>query len=152
MIYFSIQENIPAEIDEELLRTTVIHVLSGLNQAENNELTIAIEDDEQLQELNKQFLNIDAPTDVLSFPGGEIDPETGNPYLGDIILSYTRANLQAQSSGHSLHAEIQLLIIHGVLHLLGYDHADPEEKEEMWGLQRRFLQEMGISINKLPED
>jgi probable rRNA maturation factor len=112
------------------------------------DLTIAIEDDERLHALNLEFLAIDAPTDVLSFPAGdgEIDPETGVLYLGDIIISYPRALEQATSGGHPVMHEIQLLVVHGVLHLLGHDHAEPEEKAEMWAAQREALLALGIEL------
>lgn len=112
------------------------------------DLTIAIEDDERLHALNKEFLDIDAPTDVLSFPAGdgEIDPETGVLYLGDIIISYPRALEQSTAAGHPVMHEIQLLVVHGVLHLLGHDHAEPEEKAEMWAAQRAALLVLGIDL------
>lgn len=112
----------------------------------NQDLTIAIEDDDRLHALNKEFLHIDSPTDVLSFPAGEgeIDPETGVAYLGDIIISYPRALEQSATAGHPVMNEIQLLVVHGVLHLLGHDHADPDEQAEMWAAQREALLTLGI--------
>ncbi|MEJ2352831.1 MAG: rRNA maturation RNase YbeY [Anaerolineales bacterium] len=108
-------------------------------KALDTELTIVITEDANLQRLNHQFLGIDAPTDVLSFPSGDIDPDTGEPYLGDILISYPRAQAQAESAGHPVEAEVQLLVIHGILHLLGYDHADPEGKKRMWPVQDEVL-------------
>jgi probable rRNA maturation factor len=117
------------------------------------DLSIAIDDDARLHELNQQFLDIDAPTDVLSFPSGEPepDPETGRIYLGDVIISYPRAVEQAGAAGHTVLAEMQLLVVHGVLHLLGYDHAEPEEKAEMWSAQANILKAIGVQIARLPE-
>ncbi len=117
------------------------------------DLSIVIEDDSHLQALNKEFLDIDAPTDVLSFPSGEEDPdpETGRVYLGDVIISYPRAEEQAGAAGHALLAELSLLVVHGVLHLLGYDHGEPKEKEQMWAVQAAILRELGVSIARLPE-
>ena len=74
------------------------------------------------------YLGIDGPTDVLSFPASEMDPETGVHYIGDILISIPRAQAQADAAGHPLEAEVQLLVVHGVLHLLGHDHAQAEEK------------------------
>ena len=87
-------------------------------------LTILFSDDLHIQRLNREFRNKDKPTDVLSFPGGDPIPGMPEPgrYLGDIIISVPTASRQANESGHSLEAELQLLVIHGVLHLLGYDH------------------------------
>ena len=124
-------------------------------EAENiiPDLSIVIEDDSRLRELNKEFLEIDEPTDVLSFPSGEEapDPETGRVYLGDIIISYPRAEEQAIAAGHPLLAEIQLLVVHGVLHLLGHDHAEPDEKALMWAAQAEILRILGVPIARLPE-
>jgi probable rRNA maturation factor len=102
-------------------------------------------DNVRLQELNRNYLGIDAPTDVLSFPASETDPETGARYLGDILISIPRAEEQAQSGGHPLEAELQLLVVHGVLHLLGYDHAETGEKAKMWKAQSEILEALGLS-------
>lgn len=125
-----------------------------------SELTIVITDDAQLADLNRQFLGIDAPTDVLSFPAsafdpsqseaGDTNPETGAAYLGDVIISYSRAQAQAVSGRHPVQDELQLLVVHGVLHLLGYDHADGAGKEKMWSLQAEVLARLGASISGPP--
>jgi probable rRNA maturation factor len=111
-----------------------------------SELTIVLTDDRQLHELNRQYLGVDAPTDVLSFPAGEIDPDTALPYLGDILISFERARAQAQTSGHPVEAELQLLVVHGVLHLLGHDHAEPDEKQRMWAAQAHVLEQLGVDL------
>jgi len=152
MINFNINETYEGQIDTDRFEATASAVLAELVQDENAELTIAVEDDSHLQSLNLEFLGIDAPTDVLSFPAGEIDPESGNLYLGDIILSLPRATQQAQNANHPVENEMQLLVIHGILHLLGYDHTTPELKTEMWSVQARLLDQLGIQINQLPED
>jgi probable rRNA maturation factor len=152
MIYISIDEAFVKSVEPALLEQTAAAVLAEQARGEEVGLTIAIEDDQQLHDLNLQFLGIDAPTDVLSFPAEETDPETGHLYLGDIIISLPRAALQAESAGHPLQNEVQLLVIHGILHLLGHDHATPEMKDEMWQLQSHLLEKLSIAINKLPED
>jgi probable rRNA maturation factor len=111
------------------------------------ELTLVVTGDEALQELNRRYLEIDAPTDVLSFPAGEINPESGAFYLGDIAISYPRAQAQAAQAGHPVAAEIQLLVVHGVLHLLGYDHAGPGEKAAMWEIQDSVLAALGSAAH-----
>lgn len=114
------------------------------------DISIVLTGDEQLHALNRQFLDIDAPTDVLSFPGGEeTDPDTKTPYLGDILISYPRAQAQAAAGGYPVGDELQLLTVHGVLHLLGYDHAEEAEKAEMWALQAAILNDLGCA-NSLP--
>jgi probable rRNA maturation factor len=115
------------------------------------DITIVLTDDKQLHELNKEFLDVDSPTDVLSFPASETDPETGSVYLGDILISLPRATEQAQAAGHPLEAETQLLVVHGVLHLLGYDHASDEEKTVMWNEQAKVLERLGLSRIKIQD-
>ena len=88
------------------------------------DLSIVITDDAKLQELNRQYLGSDMPTDVLSFPAEETDPDSGEIYLGDILISLPRASEQASAGGHPVEDELQLLVVHGALHLLGHDHAD----------------------------
>ena len=105
-----------------------------------------------MRELNRQFRNIDAPTDVLSFPADFSDPENGIPYLGDIIISYPSAKEQSYAGGHSIEAELQLLVVHGILHLLGHDHADPEEKADMWAAQKEILHDLGLENISLAGD
>jgi probable rRNA maturation factor len=109
------------------------------------DMTIVLTDDRQLHELNLDYLGVDAPTDVLSFPAGEIDPETESLYLGDIAISVPRAIQQAQNGGHPVEAEAQLLVVHGTLHLLGYDHSTDEEKNIMWSEQAKVLERLGLS-------
>lgn len=109
------------------------------------DLTLVLAGDERLQALNRQFLGKDRPTDVLSFPSDETDPETGRRYLGDVLISVPRAAEQSAARGHSLEAELQLLAVHGVLHLLGHDHAEAGEKARMWAAQARVLAELGVS-------
>jgi probable rRNA maturation factor len=110
-------------------------------------VTLVITDDRGIQDLNRDFLGIDAPTDVLAFGAREGDepfvvaPEAED-YWGDIILSYPRADAQAQEMGHPVEFELQLLIVHGVLHLLGYDHAEEEEKALMWAEQEAILDDL----------
>ncbi len=121
-------------------------------QGENEvETTIVLTGDETLKSLNAQHLGMDAPTDVLSFPADEFDPDQQMPYIGDVIISVPRAKEQAEAAGHPLENEISLLIVHGILHLLGYDHDSEERKALMWKKQAEILSNLGIRINQLPE-
>ena len=110
------------------------------------DVSLVLSDDDQLQELNRQYLGVDAPTDVLAFPGGDTDPDSQALYLGDVILSYPRAAAQAASGGHPVEAELQLLVVHGMLHLLGFDHADEPGRKAMWAEQARILRQLGAPI------
>jgi probable rRNA maturation factor len=117
-------------------------------------LTILLTDDDYLQQLNHQYRGEDRPTDVLSFPAGE--PVPGAPeadgYLGDIAISVPHAERQAEAQGHPAPAELQLLAVHGVLHLLGHDHLDAAEKATMWAEQAAILGELGLGDIQPTED
>ncbi|MCS6908499.1 MAG: rRNA maturation RNase YbeY [Anaerolineales bacterium] len=115
------------------------------------DLTLVLSSDDRIRSLNRQFRGFDAPTDVLSFPFGEINPQSGRKYLGDVVISLDRAREQAAAAGHSLSAELALLAVHGVLHLCGYDHEIPADKEQMWAVQEAILASLGIRISH-PED
>ena len=108
------------------------------------ELCIKAVDVDTMSELNEQWMDKEGPTDVLAFPMDELrpglvneDPEEG--VLGDLVLCPEVAARQATTAGHSTEAEIQLLTVHGILHLLGYDHGEPEEHKVMFGLQAELL-------------
>jgi probable rRNA maturation factor len=131
---------VPGSVLEEAAQTALRQ-----QAAAQADLTIVITGDEVIRGLNRDFLGEDRPTDVLSFPADEADPETGRQYLGDVVISLPRAGEGAQRGGHALEAELQLLVVHGVLHLLGHDHADAEEKERMWTAQAEILTALGIS-------
>lgn len=135
----------------EILRETAEAVLNHHDHPEPAEITIVIEENSLLQQLNLQFLGVDAPTDVLSFGAEEIDPENNQIYLGDIVISMPLAQAQASVSGHSTIAELQLLVVHGALHLLGYDHATDEEKEAMWTAQKEILLMLNCPLAKFPD-
>jgi len=151
MIDIQIAETIANQIEERFIESNLLErsaqeALKAAGSPPESELTIVISDDSQLQALNLQYLGIDAPTDVLSFPANETDPDSGAIYLGDIIISYPRAQAQADAGGHSLQDELQLLVVHGVLHLLGYDHTDATKQARMWSIQAEILRRLGSSI------
>lgn len=152
-----IQAELPlADIDLTLLRLAALATLKHQHIEAPVELAIVIADDASLQELNARFRGIDRPTDVLSFPNDSRGPfATGGspefpPYLGDVVISLPTAQQQAVAAGCTLTQELQLLIVHGVLHLLGYDHATPVEKDRMWQVQHEILTLLGIEA-PLPE-
>ena len=132
------------QIDTPALTGLAAGVLEITGTAARSAFSLKITGDEEIQALNRDYLGKDAPTDVLSFPVAFDDPESGSPYLGDIIISLPTARQQAESGGHAVEDEIQLLLVHGMLHLLGYDHTTPEEKAAMWALQDRILTQLGI--------
>ncbi len=111
------------------------------------ELTIVITGNAQLRSLNRAFREVDAPTDVLSFATDE-RPRPDTRYLGDVIISYPKAREQAVAGRHAVEAELQLLVVHGVLHLLGHDHYTAAEKNVMWRAQAAILNKIGAGITE----
>lgn len=137
---------------EDLLERAAHAALEHESQSLDAELSIILTNDARLHELNLNYLGVDSPTDVLSFPSSETDPETGAQYIGDILISIPRAQAQAEAAGHSLEAEVQLLVVHGTLHLLGHDHAEPEEKTRMWNAQAEILDRLGLGNIQIREE
>jgi probable rRNA maturation factor len=148
MVNVLISDEFNTLVQPEIFERAALAALRHQGVDSGQDLSIAVEGDAHLQELNKTFLENDAPTDVLSFPSGgdEVDPETGVVYLGDIIISYPRALEQATSAGHPVIDELSLLVVHGVLHLLGHDHAETDEKAVMWAAQTEILQSLGVHL------
>ncbi len=148
MIYIDNQQDF---LESTLLERAARFTLDLQPDSADADITIVLTDDQQLHELNRDYLGVDAPTDVLSFPASESDPETGATYLGDILISIPRAAQQAQAAGHPLEAEVQLLVVHGVLHLLGHDHAEAQEKARMWAGQEKVLERLGLGHIKIQD-
>jgi probable rRNA maturation factor len=152
MIFIEKIENLSPDLAENLIEKAATESLRHQAAPEDADLTVVLTDDAQLHDLNKEYLGVDAPTDVLSFPSDQTDPETGARYLGDILISVERAAAQAAAAGHATEAEVQLLVIHGVLHLLGHDHAEPEEKARMWQAQGEILSRLGLGGIEIREN
>ena len=133
-------------IEDEIIRAA--ELVGKLYGAENTELSITLTDDEHIHELNKKFRGVDRPTDVLSFAFRESDePEILNQQteiLGDIIISLERAKMQAKEYGHTYLREVIFLTVHGILHLLGYDHMEETDRIEMEREQDFVMAELGI--------
>ncbi len=146
MIHIQIAEEFAARVPATLIEAAASVTLTHQVAPPGAEISIVITDNAQLQQLNSQFRGVDAPTDVLSFPADASDPDTGNPYLGDVLISCPKAAAQAAQGGHTLAAELQLLTVHGTLHLLGHDHAEPDEKARMWAAQEEILAQIGTSV------
>lgn len=115
-------------------------------QIQDAELSLQLRDPAGMRALNRQYAGIDRPTDVLSFASGELQPEPALTYLGDVALCPAIARQAAESGRHSLHDELVLLTVHGVLHLLGFDHDTLQRKREMWSAQARILDRLGNPV------
>jgi probable rRNA maturation factor len=131
-------------VDEVEIVALARHVLAALRVHPQAELSVVLVDEPAMEQLHVQWMDEPGPTDVLSFPMDELRPgndtEDSVPgLLGDVVLCPQVAARQARTAGHSTHEELLLLTTHGILHLLGYDHAEPDEEKEMFGLQRKLL-------------
>jgi probable rRNA maturation factor len=110
-----------------------------IEQAPPGAVSIVLTDADALRSANKQFAGIDKPTDVLSFSDGEAMPDAEGVYFGDVLIAVPIAARQAEHGGHTLEEEVCLLTVHGMLHLLGQDHAEPDDKAAMWSRQKAIL-------------
>ena len=133
-----------AGVDEGALQRLATFALDHLHVHPDADLAILMVDEAAMEQLHVQWMDEPGPTDVLSFPMDELrpgkddeEPEPG--LLGDVVLCPQVAKVQARAAGHSFEEELLLLTTHGILHLLGYDHAEPEEEKEMFALQRKLL-------------
>jgi probable rRNA maturation factor len=142
------------EVDEASLASLARHVLDGMRVHPLAELSVLLVDEPAMTELHMRYMGEPGPTDVLAFPMDEIRaPQPGGSHndhaaadppeipglLGDVVICPQVAGAQARQAGHDVRAEISLLCTHGILHLLGYDHAEPDEHAEMFGLQDKLL-------------
>lgn len=137
----------PEEITENV--KAAAEMVGKLYGVENGEVSVTLTDNAYIHELNKEYRGIDRPTDVLSFALNESEePETVDGpdinVLGDLVISVERAREQAADYGHSVRREVAFLTVHGMLHLLGYDHMEEEEREEMEAEQRFVMEKLGI--------
>ena len=134
-------------VDEAALASVARHVLAAMQVNPSAELSIMVVTTEVMTELHERWMDEPGPTDVMAFPMDELvdesrrpdAPEIGPALLGDVVLCPAFAAAQARKAGHGLADELALLTVHGVLHLLGYDHAEPEQEREMFGLQNALL-------------
>ncbi|MEV0948416.1 rRNA maturation RNase YbeY [Rhodococcus sp. NPDC049939] len=135
------------DVSEEELISVARFVIARMDVHPAAELSMSLVDSATMADLHMRWMDLPGPTDVMSFPMDELEPggrpdspEPGPSMLGDIVLCPSFAAEQADQAGHSLSRELALLTVHGVLHLLGYDHAEPEEEKEMFGLQNELLE------------
>ncbi|MBL7166111.1 MAG: rRNA maturation RNase YbeY [Dehalococcoidales bacterium] len=145
-----IDEGLESCLDVAWLESVVVEVLLAEGTDPGSELGLVITDQEKIRELNLVHLGEDEPTDVLSFPmlpdsgdeeewGTFIVPPDGITHLGEVIISFPQAVIQAEERGHSVQKEVATLIIHGVLHILGYDHDEPEREGRMQACEAEIL-------------
>ncbi|MBM4430375.1 MAG: rRNA maturation RNase YbeY [Chloroflexi bacterium] len=137
------------EAERAKLKQVVRAAFAAAGQDAHGELTIVVTDDRRVRELNCTYRGVDAVTDVLAFgnldkAGALVPLPEDSLYWGDIVISYPQAAEQAAEYGHSVDTELAVLVVHGVLHLLGYDHQSPADQEGMWRLQASALLKIGV--------
>jgi probable rRNA maturation factor len=152
MFSVEVQNDDEYPVNAERLQHAALTVLARQQAQPGAEMTIVITDNEAVAALNNEFRGIDAPTDVLSFPADAppFPMPDEPPYLGDLVIAYPYAASQAEREGHPVDDSFALLVIHGTLHLLGYDHNTPENRAVMWQLQDALLAELHISLDLVP--
>jgi probable rRNA maturation factor len=147
------------QVDSARLQAAAQAVIERHEIDQSSSLSIVISTNEAVHALNLQHRGVDAPTDVLSFPADplpeelleEMDGEDEEPpYLGDLVIAYPYASQQAASLKHDLNDSLALLVVHGTMHLLGYDHDTPENRAEMWEEQAAILELLGIDTSIVP--
>jgi probable rRNA maturation factor len=159
-----VEESYQSRVQSETLRKAAETTLQHEGVEDRCELVVVVSTDETLHALNRRHRGVDAPTDVLAFPqqrngpapfvfvsepSFEVDAVTPR-YLGDVIISFPRAEAQAAEAENEIAAELQLLVVHGVLHLLGYDDEIEPELARMWRAQQAVLTELGVEVH-LPD-
>jgi probable rRNA maturation factor len=139
-------------VDSERLVAAVTAVLTAHDVPPDTSLSVVLTSDEAVAALNEQYRGIDMPTDVLSFPAAPLPAEVPDsaPYLGDLVIAYPYAATQAAALGHPLNDSLALLVVHGTLHLLGYDHDTEANRAAMWAAQARALDALNISTEIVP--
>jgi len=144
-------ESLPSSVSPQALGDLAERVLAseGISQAE---MTLLFTGDEQVRDLNARYRDSDTVTDVLSFPAQEtterfVHAPAAIDYLGDVAISVPQASRQAEEADHPVEQELKLLIVHGTLHLLGYDHATPDQHDAMWAIQEALLQQTDGTAN-----
>jgi len=140
-------------VDEASIVAVARFALNTLNVDPLAELSVLLVDSDSMAELHERWMDLPGPTDVMAFPMDEMDgarrpdaPTAGPTLLGDVVLCPAFARDQARHAGHSLLDELHLLTVHGVLHLLGYHHDEPEEEREMFALQGQILRDYRAAV------
>ena len=148
---------IVVDVEEPFARLVAVELLGAALTAvlafekASGDITLLVTDDATISDLNRRFLGVEGPTDVLSFPAqDEVGspftlPPDFEPYLGDIVIAFPYTAHQAEELGRRVDDEMELLAVHGALHLLGYDHDDPAAEAAMWARQDAILRTLGES-------
>lgn len=153
MFEIDVQNDDGFAVDAASLQQAARAVLLRHDVDHESAMTVVITTDQAVHALNLQHRQVDSPTDVLSFPADPLPEELVDleaPYLGDLVIAYPYASAQAEREHHPLRDSLMLLVVHGTLHLLGYDHDTPENRAEMWAEQGAALRELQIDEGIVP--
>ena len=147
-IYFEEGQVVSQEILDTMMKAAELCIDAENIDVDRSEISVTFVDMEEIHQLNRDYREVDSPTDVLSFP--QFDdlndlPEEGEIALGDVVICKDKAEEQAQEFGHSFEREIIYLFVHSVLHLLGYDHMDEDEKKIMRRQEEAVMEQLGIT-------
>jgi probable rRNA maturation factor len=148
-VHVQVDPAIEQEVAPAALRRAANAAFRAQHSLCEAELTVVLTSDAHVEELNKAYRGVESPTDVLAFGSAEptsqfVEAPSADAYLGDVVISLPRAQAQTAEFGLSLEEELSVLVVHGTLHLLGYDHEAAEGREEMWRLQGKVLQLLGV--------
>jgi probable rRNA maturation factor len=150
-IQVQIDRRFQGQVQPEPLYQAAVATLVHQHMDESCALAVAVTGDDALRELNRRHRGVDEPTDVLAFPGEALGQFVAAPdqprHLGDVVISLHRAESQAAEAGHDTQAELQLLVAHGVLHLLGYDDGTEEQRARMWAAQAEILKALEVEVH-----
>ena len=155
VVEWEVEESVEGEVNRPFLESVLEEATAGRWPGGPVAVGLIVTDDEGIREMNREYRGIDAPTDVLSFPLQEYEspekprvlfpqPPDEPLSLGDIVISYPRAVEQAREYGHPLERELAFLVVHGVMHLLGYDHEGPAQAGRMRQEEEKVLQRLGL--------
>jgi probable rRNA maturation factor len=146
-----IDERFQVRVQPGPLRRAALATLTHQRVGEPCELAAVVVGDDELRDLNRRHRGVDAPTDVLAFADETQGPFVAAPilprYLGDVVISFHRAEAQAAEVGHDVQTELQLLVVHGVLHLLAYDDVTEEQRAHMWAAQAEILRHLEVEAH-----
>jgi probable rRNA maturation factor len=145
MISIQIADTISLPVEIDILRNAADETIRFLKDPSDTHVTIVFTDDEQVHKLNLQFRGVDSTTDVLAFPVGQVDPDTNALYLGDVMISVPQARAGSKNNQTTISDELQLLVVHGVLHLLGFDHIEDDDRVTMQTAQDEILTRLGCT-------
>jgi probable rRNA maturation factor len=142
--------DVPGETLQSVLRQAIMAAVTEVGEAVTGEMALVLTGDERMRELNQTYRGIDSTTDVLSFAamddgdaGQFVLPAEMPAYLGDVVISWPQAQRQAEERGHAVEGELCLLAIHGLLHLIGQDHAETSGRAGIWAIQHAALRRLG---------